>query len=253
MICIVNFHSCINLEPIAMYNRPYKVLIADDDVDLVTLLTDYLTLEGFIVVPAHDGAQALEKLKGGEFDLMILDVMMPKLNGVEVLREIRTRGMTIPVLMLTAKGDPVDRILGLELGSDDYVPKPCPPRELVARMKAILRRCSGSEKNAGPISVGPLKVDLTHMRVSVNSVELSLTRTELELLGVLAREAGKPVSKSDIYPLVLGRPMGRFDRAIDVHISAIRHKLSEISGNPVSINSVRGIGYQLVVNEHSDN
>ena len=151
------------------------------------------------------------------------------------------------MLMLTAKGDPVDRILGLELGADDYVPKPCPPRELVARMRAILRRSKNSEFGRGPLTAGPLSIDMAQRTASLNGKSVTLTGTELLLLEMLARQAGKPVAKTEIYPRVLGRPMGRYDRAIDVHISSIRHKLADISPTAVSIESIRGVGYQLVV------
>ena len=132
-----------------MYARPSKILIIDDDVELVTLLVDYFTLEGFEATPAHSGTEGLQALESKEFDLIILDVMMPGISGVETLQRIREKWRT-PVLMLTARGDPVDRILGLELGADDYVPKPCSPRELVARIRAILRRVAGNENNRGP-------------------------------------------------------------------------------------------------------
>ena len=200
-----------------MYSsRPSKILIIDDDVELVTLLVDYFTLEGFEATPAHTGLEGLQALQAKEFDLIVLDVMMPGISGTETLQRIREKWRT-PVLMLTARGDPVDRILGLELGADDYVPKPCSPRELVARIRAIY-----------------------------NGAVIPLTGTELSLLEMLARSVGQPVAKADIYPRILGRPMGRYDRAIDVHISAIRHKLAEAGVTDIAIESVRGVGYQLV-------
>ena len=208
-----------------MYARPSKILIIDDDVELVTLLVDYFTLEGFEASPAHSGIEGLQVLEHKEFDLIILDVMMPGISGVETLQRIREKWRT-PVLMLTARGDPVDRILGLELGADDYVPKPCSPRELVARILAILRRVAGN--------------------AHYNGKQIPLTGTELSLLEMLARSAGQPVPKTEIYPRILGRPMGRYDRAIDVHISAIRHKLAQEGVEGIAIESVRGVGYQLV-------
>lgn len=229
-----------------MYTRPSKILIIDDDVELVTLLVDYLTLEGFEVKPAHDGQTGLSILSREAFDLIILDVMMPGMTGTQVLVKIRETSHT-PVLMLTARGDPVDRILGLELGADDYVPKPCPPRELVARIRAILRRSKTSEFGRGPLVVGPLSIDMAQRTVTLSGQPVTLTGTELSLLEMLAQQAGQPVAKSEIYPRVLGRPMGRYDRAIDVHISSIRHKLAEINPDALSIESIRGVGYQLVV------
>lgn len=228
-----------------MYSRPAKILIIDDDVELVTLLVDYFTLEGFEASPAHTGTEGLEILEHKQFDLIILDVMMPGISGVQTLQRIREKWRT-PVLMLTARGDPVDRILGLELGADDYVPKPCSPRELVARIRAILRRSAGGENNRGPVQLGELVIDMAQRRATYKDKPIPLTGTELSLLEMLARSAGEPVAKADIYPRILGRPMGRYDRAIDVHISAIRHKLAQEGVSDIAIESVRGVGYQLV-------
>lgn len=228
-----------------MYSRPAKILIIDDDVELVTLLVDYFTLEGFEASPAHTGTEGLEILEHKQFDLIILDVMMPGISGVQTLQRIREEWRT-PVLMLTARGDPVDRILGLELGADDYVPKPCSPRELVARIRAILRRSAGGENSRGPVQLGELVIDMAQRRATYKDKPIPLTGTELSLLEMLARSAGEPVAKADIYPRILGRPMGRYDRAIDVHISAIRHKLAQEGVSDIAIESVRGVGYQLV-------
>lgn len=228
-----------------MYSRPAKILIIDDDVELVTLLVDYFTLEGFEASPAHTGTEGLEILEHKQFDLIILDVMMPGISGVQTLQRIREKWRT-PVLMLTARGDPVDRILGLELGADDYVPKPCSPRELVARIRAILRRSAGGENSRGPVQLGELVIDMAQRRATYKDKPIPLTGTELSLLEMLARSAGEPVAKADIYPRILVRPMGRYDRAIDVHISAIRHKLAQEGVSDIAIESVRGVGYQLV-------
>lgn len=228
-----------------MYSRPAKILIIDDDVELITLLVDYFTLEGFEASPAHTGTEGLEILEHKQFDLIILDVMMPGISGVQTLQRIREKWRT-PVLMLTARGDPVDRILGLELGADDYVPKPCSPRELVARIRAILRRSAGGENSRGPVQLGELVIDMAQRRATYKDKPIPLTGTELSLLEMLARSAGEPVAKADIYPRILGRPMGRYDRVIDVHISAIRHKLAQEGVSDIAIESVRGVGYQLV-------
>lgn len=228
-----------------MYTRPQKILIIDDDVELATLLIDYLSLEGFEAKSAQNGLDGLTMLANDDFDLIVLDVMMPGMSGTETLTKIREKYKT-PVLMLTARGDPVDRILGLELGADDYVPKPCTPRELVARMRAILRRTSANDNSSGPVQVGKLSIDLSQRRVTYDGQPIAFTGTELALIKMLARHAGEPVAKADIYPRILGRPLGRYDRAIDVHISSIRHKLAEFAHDDILIESVRGVGYQLV-------
>lgn len=228
-----------------MYTRPQKILIIDDDVELATLLIDYLSLEGFEAKSAQNGLDGLTMLANDDFDLIVLDVMMPGMSGTETLTKIREKYKT-PVLMLTARGDPVDRILGLELGADDYVPKPCTPRELVARMRAILRRTSANDNSSGPVQVGKLSIDLPQRRVTYDGQPIAFTGTELALIEMLARHAGEPVAKADIYPRILGRPLGRYDRAIDVHISSIRHKLAEFAHDDILIESVRGVGYQLV-------
>ena len=228
-----------------MYTRPQKILIIDDDVELATLLIDYLSLEGFEAKSAQNGLDGLTMLANDDFDLIVLDVMMPGMSGTETLTKIREKYKT-PVLMLTARGDPVDRILGLELGADDYVPKPCTPRELVARMRAILRRTSANDNSSGPVQVGKLSIDLSQRRVTYDGQPIAFTGTELALIEMLARHAGEPVAKADIYPRILGRPLWRYDRAIDVHISSIRHKLAEFAHDDILIESVRGVGYQLV-------
>ena len=228
-----------------MYTRPQKILIIDDDVELATLLIDYLSLEGFEAKSAQNGLDGLTMLANDDFDLIVLDVMMPGMSGTETLTKIREKYKT-PVLMLTARGDPVDRILGLELGADDYVPKPCTPRELVARMRANTRSSVANDNSSGPVQVGKLSIDLSQRRVTYDGQPIAFTGTELALIEMLARHAGEPVAKADIYPRILGRPLGRYDRAIDVHISSIRHKLAEFAHDDILIESVRGVGYQLV-------
>ena len=229
-----------------MLKNSRRLLVIDDDVDFVTLLVDYFTLEGFEAVPAHNGAEGLAHLAREPFDLVVLDVMMPGMSGVEVLKKVRESSQ-VPVLMLTAKGDPVDRIVGLELGADDYVQKPCPPRELVARINAILRRSANARAVAAPVVAGPVTIDPSQHLVQTASGPISLTGTEFALFELLARHIGRPVPKEEIYPKVLGRPMGPYDRAIDVHVSAIRHKIAPVVGKQIAIESIRGVGYQLVV------
>lgn len=228
-----------------MHTAPKRILIIDDDGALTDLLTDYLNMEGFSATSANNGPDGLKRLEDETFDLVVLDVMMPGMSGVEVLKVIRAKGQ-LPVLMLTAKGDPIDRIVGLELGADDYVPKPCPPRELLARINAILRRTAQSESSVAPITVGDLVVKPSSRTAMGLGKPIELTSTEFSLLELLARQAGKPVPKDEIYVKVLGRQMGPYDRAIDVHVSAVRHKIAAVLGKTVLIESIRGVGYQLV-------
>jgi DNA-binding response OmpR family regulator len=223
-----------------------RVLVVEDERKLGELLVRGLREESYAADLATDGESALWMAHAVEYDAIVLDVMLPGVNGIEVLRRLRERS-PVPVLMLTARGDHVDRIVGLELGADDYVPKPCPPRELVARLRAILRRTRGGDQPGGVLSAGPLALWPARRRVTCNGTALTLTSTEFNLLEVLLRDAGRVVSKQDLYSKGLGRPMGRFERSIDVHISSIRHKLADVAGDQLRIESVRGIGYQLVV------
>jgi two-component system OmpR family response regulator len=218
-----------------------RVLLADDDEELSALLKEYLVREGFSVTVVRDGEAAAKHAVDGTFEIVVLDVMMPRADGVEALRRIR-QSSRVPVIMLTARGDDIDRILGLELGADDYVPKPCTPRELVARLRAILRRVQGPYDPRGPLSVGGIVLIPEARRVQLKGRDLNLTSTEFNLLEVLMRHAGRPVTKKELAEQAVGRPLGRFDRSIDVHVSAIRQKLG--AGAAV-IRTVRGIGYHL--------
>jgi two-component system OmpR family response regulator len=225
-----------------------KVLLVDDDTNLSSMLAEYLGQDGFAVQCIDDGALAVQEALNGQYSIVVLDVMMPSMNGVEVLRRIRARSK-IPVLMLTARGDDVDRIIGLELGADDYVAKPCTPRELSARLKAILRRVEPSVPSrniAEPLEVGPLRIWPERRVVEWDGEPLEMTGTEYNLLEVLTRNAGRVVSKSDLSEQALGRPLVRFDRCIDVHVSSIRHKLPGRSDGQSWIRTVRGMGYQLI-------
>lgn len=222
------------------------VLLVDDDVELAEMLSDYLAQDGFQVTTLHDGASAVDAALSGQFAIAVLDVMMPRLSGVEVLRRIRAVS-TMPVLMLTAKGDDMDRIVGLELGADDYVPKPCQPRELAARLRAILRRSApASEPANAPLVVGNLSVHPALRRVEWAGAAVDLTSTEFNLVEMLARHAGRPVSKSDLSEQALGRTLARFDRSIDVHLSSIRHKLGSLPDGRSCIQTVYRQGYQLI-------
>ncbi|UCV04677.1 response regulator transcription factor [Dechloromonas denitrificans] len=222
------------------------VLLVDDDVELAEMLGDYLAQDGFQVSTVHDGASGVDAALSGDFAIAVLDVMMPQLSGIEALRRIRAVS-ALPVLMLTAKGDDLDRIIGLELGADDYVPKPCQPRELAARLRAILRRtATASEPANAPIVVGDLTVRPELRRAEWAGGVLDLTGTEFNLLEALARHAGRPVSKSELSEIALGRPLARFDRSIDVHLSSIRHKLGTLADGRSCIQTVYRQGYQLI-------
>lgn len=224
-----------------------RVLLADDDVELASMLREYMEREGFEAEMVHDGEAGVAAALSGRFDLLILDVMMPRVGGIEALRRIRAQSR-IPVLMLTARGDDVDRIVGLELGADDYVPKPCTPRELVARVRAILRRTQESAPNDSTnfLSVGQLQMWPQMRRAQWQGRPLELTSTEYNLLEVLARNAGRVVSKAELSEHGLGRALARFDRSIDVHLSSIRHKLGLRPDGRSWIETVRGLGYQMI-------
>lgn len=225
-----------------------QVLLIDDDVELLEMLRDYLVQEGFAVKIVHDGASGVAEALSGAYAIVVLDVMMPKLNGLETLKRIRAKSQ-MPILMLTARGDDTDRIVGLELGADDYVPKPCTPRELTARLRAILRRTRPAENDVAQTSV--LTVNALTMwpeqrRAEWGGKTLELTSTEFNLLEVLLRNAGKPVSKNDLSERGLGRPLTRFDRNIDVHLSSLRQKLGTLSDGRSCIQTVYRLGYQFI-------
>lgn len=224
-----------------------KLLLVDDDLELNKLLSTYLSQEGFEVTAVMDGASAVKEASLHEYALIVLDVMMPGMNGIEALSRIRMNS-AVPVLMLTARGDDIDRIMGLEMGADDYVPKPCLPRELVARIRAILRRTLPAGHTSGhePLHVGALSLWPEKRLATWQGQALELTSTEFSLLLVLAQQAGKVVSKNDLSEIGMGRPLTRYDRGIDVHMSSIRHKLGNLPDGRSCIQTVRGIGYQLV-------
>ncbi len=224
-----------------------KVLLIDDDVELTMLLREYLTEEGYDVSTDTDGRAAIAAAAANTVDIIVLDIMMPRMNGIEVLQRIRKLSQ-IPVLMLTARGDDIDRISGLNLGADDYVPKPCSPGELAARLRAILRRThqpAGASIDA--VKAGQLVIHPGKRSAEWRGEPLELTGTEFGLLEVLARNAGQLVSKQDISKQAFGKPLTPFDRRIDVHISSVRQKLGLREDGQSWIQSVRGLGYQLLV------
>ena len=227
----------------------HNVLLIDDDRELVELIRDYLEQDGFRVQVAHDGASGLALALQGEAEIVILDVMMPGMSGIQTLAAIRAASV-LPVLMLTARGDDVDRIVGLELGADDYVAKPCTPRELAARIRAILKRSGAlaAPVPAGqPLRVGDLVVWPAQRLAEQGGQVLALTSTEFNLFEVLVRNAGHVVSKAELSQQALGRPLARFDRSIDVHMSSIRNKLGKLPDDRSLIQTVIRQGYQLVV------
>ncbi|MBB2717877.1 UNVERIFIED_ORG: two-component system OmpR family response regulator [Rhizobium etli] len=225
-----------------------KVLLIDDDAELTTLLQEYLVEEGYDVVTDTDGRAAIAAAAGNTVDIIVLDIMMPRMNGIEVLQRIRKLSQ-VPVLMLTARGDDVDRISGLNLGADDYVPKPCSPGELAARLRAILRR-AGPPAAGLPtetVRAGQLVIHSGNRSAEWRGETLELTGTEFSLLEVLARSAGQLVSKQEISKRAFGKPLTPFDRRIDVHISSVRQKLGLREDGQSWIQSVRGHGYQLLL------
>ena len=229
-----------------------RLLVIDDDHELCELLQDYLGAEGFVVEAAHDGEAGAARALSGDFDLVILDVMLPGMNGFEVLRKVRTSSM-VPILMLTARGEEVDRIVGLEMGADDYLPKPFNARELVARIRAVQRRAGAGgageqdgEVGEARVAVGDLDLDPGSRRLIRGGVEVELTAVEFDLLRQLMKRAGRAVPREELAKLVLGRELEVFDRSIDVHVSSLRRKLGLQPGGRERIVAVRGVGYQLL-------
>lgn len=230
-----------------------RILIIDDDTELCELLQEYLSSEKFDVDSIHSGAKGLEKVRSESFDLIILDVMLPEMNGLEVLKHIRNFSR-VPVIMLTAKGDEVDRILGLELGADDYLPKPFSPRELVARIKAVSRRLNPDDaslhKEPVRIEIAEILLENSTRTVSRGGEELSLTEVEFSILEQLMKAAGSVVERQDLALKVLGRRLSYDDRSLDVHMSNLRRKLGHSANNKERIKTIRGVGYLYVKPEN---
>ncbi|MGH8137358.1 MAG: response regulator transcription factor [Steroidobacteraceae bacterium] len=230
--------------------RP-KLLIVDDDDELCSMLAEYLGPEGFLTEAVGSGPAALERLARGAVDLVVLDVMLPELSGFEVLRRIRALNR-VPVIMLTARGEEVDRVVGLEMGADDYLAKPFSPRELVARIRAVLRRICGEGHPAnGAMQWGPLRIDLRARRADVNDQDLELTAAELRILELLVRADTKTVTRDDLMTQALGRRLLPTDRSLDTHVSNLRRKLAKVTSR-VSLQSVRGTGYALALAARAD-
>jgi DNA-binding response OmpR family regulator len=221
-----------------------RVLIVDDDVELCRLLAERLGSEGFAIEAVHDGVRGLERALFKEQALVVLDLMLPGMGGLDVLRKLRAQS-PVPVLILTARGEDVERILGLEIGADDYLTKPFNPRELIARIRAILRRTSQVAASAGPLVVGDLRLDPAAREVWLNDASLDLTSVEFTLLEALLRDPGHVLTREHLTETVLGRKLGPFDRVIDVHVSNVRRKLGLAQGGE-RIKTVRGSGYLFV-------
>ncbi|MEJ5366025.1 MAG: response regulator transcription factor [Desulfosoma sp.] len=237
--------------------KAIRVLVIDDDWELCALLEEYLEPFGFSVVSVHDGEKGVRALEERTFDVVILDVMLPGRDGLDILRSLRARS-DVPVLMLTARGEDVDRIVGLELGADDYLPKPFNPRELLARLRALLRRShrASAEEPSGrledaapradPIAIGDVSLSPATRTVLCRGELVPLTAVEFNLLEALMRSAGQVMSREDLSLKVLGRKLHPYDRSLDVHVSNLRKKLGDSSEGGERIKTVRGVGYLYV-------
>jgi len=221
-----------------------KILIVDDDEELCDLVSEYLSVEGFNVSCANDGERGLQQARTGDYDLAILDVMLPRMNGFDVLRKLR-ESSDLPVMMLTARGDDMERIVGLEIGADDYLPKPFNPRELAARLRAILRRTAGKDDGDEPekLDVDGIQISSTSRTAVRDGVDLNLTSVEFGLLMELLRDAGKIVKKEDLSQRVLERQLSPYDRSLDMHISNLRKKLGVRADGTELIKTIRSVGY----------
>lgn len=217
------------------------ILMIDDDRELCDLLGSWLEAEGFSLTAVHDGAEGLEAALNGDYGAIVLDMMLPGMNGLEVLRALR-QSCNTPLLMLSARGEPVDRILGLELGADDYLAKPADPRELVARLRALLRR-SDAGSDAPVLEVGDLRMDTASLMCWQDDELLPLTQTEALILRTLLEHAGQLVDRQSLSRQALGKPLGPYDRSLDMHISNLRRKLGSFADGRNRIQSIRGRGY----------
>jgi DNA-binding response OmpR family regulator len=225
-----------------------KILLIDDDVELCTMLEDYLGRHGYKVVMAHRGDTGLEKALAGGYSIVLLDVMLPGLDGFEVLRRLRASS-SVNVLLLTARGEDVDRIVGLEIGADDYLPKPFNPRELLARIRAVTRRSgqTATQATRDSLPLLGLELDAAARTARCRNAELNLTDVEFNLLQALMRSAGEVVEREQLASAVLGRKFHPFDRSLDMHVSRLRHKLDAAGNLGDQVKTIRGVGYQLAL------
>jgi two-component system OmpR family response regulator len=233
-----------------------RILLIDDDTELGEMLAEYLDGEGFEITVVHNGHDGISHALSGEYAMALLDIMMPGIGGIEVLRQVRAQSR-MPIIMLTAKGDDVDRVVGLELGADDYIPKPYYPRELVARIRAVLRRADGgrtsgiaaathiSDRQDALLERGLITLEPARRFAAFDGQEMDLTVSEFNLLETLMRARDRALSKNELSMTVLGRPREVYDRSIDVHMSNLRQKLQQASGDASLIETVRGFGYRL--------
>lgn len=232
-----------------MNESKHKILLVDDDAQLCQLLSEFLTGAGFETDYILDGQEAIDRIQADHhYDAMVLDIMMPMVSGFDVLKAVRS-GHDIPIIMLTGRGDDIDRILGLEMGADDYLGKPCNPRELSARLNAILRRShkrESTQENAGPVTYDGLSLNTATLEVLVFGERVEFTHAEFRVLQLLLQHIGQTLTKEHLTQEVLQRKLTSYDRSIDVHISRVRQKLQQYPSLNISIKSIRGIGYQMV-------
>ena len=231
-----------------------RLLLIDDDARLIAMIGDYLRGNGYEVETAGSLAEGRERLRHGVWDALLLDLMLPDGDGLDLTRELRAdpRLRRLPLLMLTARGEPLDRVLGLELGADDYLPKPFEPRELLARVKALLRRASPDQAETDVLRFGRLEVDLAARQARIDGKACDLTSHQFELLVVLAQSAGRVLTRDQIMDALKGHPLEAFDRSIDVHISRIRACIEDDPKNPQRVLTVRGAGYLFARKQDAD-
>lgn len=231
-----------------------RILVVDDDVELCELLEQYLSSQGFQIDAVHDGSAGVERALSGTYSLVVLDVMLPGIRGFEVLRQIRAKS-TLPVIMLTAHGDDVDRIVGLELGADDYLPKPYNPRELAARINAVLRRTAASSAKdvLTPVTIllDDVRLDTRARTARHDTRDVELTSAEFELLAMFFKSPGQVLSRDDLVKSALGRDLEPSDRSLDVHVSNLRKKLGPCPDGTERIRAIRNVGYVYVVTDAS--
>ncbi len=232
-----------------VFFQTMSILIIDDDRELGEMLVDFLAGEGLSATVITCGTEGLEEIRRNPPEAIVLDVMLPGMSGFDVLRAIRSQS-SIPVIMLTARGEDTDRIVGLELGADDYLPKPFNPRELAARLRAVLRRSAPGESPGHRTTVGELSLDPTRRTVDLNGEALALTGAEFDILARLIRDPGEIVSKDELARSALGRELAPFDRSVDTHVSRLRGKIGPLPDDTPRIRSVRGRGYMYVIDSH---
>ena len=220
------------------------VLVVEDEIEIARIVRDYLRNAGFEVIVVGDGGSAVASVRSAKPDLLVLDLGLPGRDGLDVAREIR-RWSDTPIVMLTARGDETDRIVGLELGADDYVVKPFSPKELVARVRAVLRRSRAAARGDEIVRAGDVEIDTGKMRVSVGGAPVELTPTEFQLLATLAREPGRVFTRSQLLDAVHGVQLESYERAIDAHVKNLRRKIEPTPGNPRYVVTVHGVGYRF--------